>query len=54
MIYVKIGMEKEEILPYVRDIQLTATVPNEMMVAQNQLISWCDKKVNYLKLELMN
>lgn len=45
-------MEKEEILPYVKDLQLTATVPNEMMLAQNQLIGWCDKKVQYLKLEV--
>ncbi len=35
----------------VQDIELTATVPNDMVVAQKQLVSWCDKKLVILNHE---
>lgn len=42
----------ENNLPYVQDLQLTATIPNEMMVAQTKLISWCENKIGFLNLEV--
>jgi len=33
------------IAPIQSDIQLTAMLPHEMVVAQQELISWCEKKV---------
>lgn len=44
-------IQKEEIPLYQGDLQLTATLPNEMMVAQNHLIQWCDGKMASLRLE---
>lgn len=29
----------------VKDLELTATVPSEMVASQQQLISWCEKKI---------
>ena len=29
----------------IKDLELTATIPSEMVASQQQLISWCDKKI---------
>jgi hypothetical protein len=43
---------KNQIIPAeVRDIELTATLPNEMIVAQQQLITWCDGKIQVIRTE---
>lgn len=34
-----------EIIPAVKDIQLTATLPQEMVTSQTSLIHWCNQKV---------
>lgn len=38
-----------QIVPIVNDIQLTATLPNEMVTSQSQLIDWCDQKISFLR-----
>lgn len=38
-------------IPVVNDIQLTASIPLEMINAQQQLITWCDSKLASLKFE---
>lgn len=37
--------------PVVENLQLTATMPDEMVEAQTGLIFWCDKKLSSLKAE---
>lgn len=34
-----------------KDIELTARLPNEMIVAQQQLITWCDGKIQVVRAE---
>jgi hypothetical protein len=37
---------QNQVIPaQVKDIELTATLPNEMIIAQQQLITWCDGKI---------
>ena len=40
-----------QITPVVSDLELTATLPHEMVVAQQQLITWCDGKIMVIKAE---
>jgi len=40
-----IGNQIDIVQPSVDDLALTATHPQDMIVAQNQLIQWCDKKI---------
>ncbi len=35
----------------VDDLQLTATLPSEMVESQQSLIEWCEKKIAYLKVD---
>lgn len=43
-------MEEKEIIPkFLGDLQLSATLPQDMLNAQQQLISWCDNKIAILK-----
>lgn len=39
------------IAPSAEDIQLTATLPHDMVVAQKQLIAWCEKKIEVVNSE---
>lgn len=43
----------QELIPAVevKDIELTAVLPQEMIGAQKQLIAWCDNKVAAIKIE---
>lgn len=40
-----------KLAPVVNDIQLTATIPMEMVNAQQQLVTWCDAKLMSLRVE---
>lgn len=40
-----------QLLAPVKDIQLTATIPMEMVNAQQQIITWCDLKLASLRFE---
>lgn len=40
-----------QMTPLVNDIELTATLPIEMINSQQQLITWCDGKINLVKQE---
>jgi hypothetical protein len=44
-------MQNQVIPAQVKDIELTATLPNEMIVAQQQLITWCDGKIQVIRVE---
>jgi hypothetical protein len=44
-------MQNQIIPAELRDIELTATLPNEMIVAQQQLITWCDGKIQVIRTE---
>lgn len=35
----------------VRDIELTATLPSEMVASQQQLIAWCDNRIAFCRAE---
>lgn len=50
----KIAIQDQIINPasLLRDTELTAMIPQEMVNAQQQLITWCDSKLYVLKLEL--
>lgn len=37
----------------VKDLELTAVVPSEMVASQQQLIAWCDKKIVVVRAESM-
>ena len=36
----------------IKDLELTATVPAEMVASQQQLIAWCEKKIASCTVEI--
>lgn len=44
-------IQNEVVSRFVNDLQVTATLPSEMMASQNQLIEWCGKKSQFLQIE---
>lgn len=47
----EISTQVIESLPVVSDLELTATLPHEMIVAQQKLITWCDGKIQIIRAE---
>lgn len=47
----EISNQSLDLAPVVKDIELTATLPHEMIVAQQKLITWCDGKIQIIRAE---